>query len=75
MTSTIFADVSRNYYAYKIIQPMTNILAKFRANILSCYLIIAHLSDLPQAKIHEKWQKLGKIKMIAKNSFPPFGDW
>ena len=63
MTSAIFADVSRSYFEYKIItQPITNILAKFHANILSCYLIIAHLSDPPQAKIHERWQNLVKSK-------------
>ena len=55
MTSAIFPGVSRSYFEYKIItQPMTNILAKFRANILSFYLIIAHLCDPPQAKIHER---------------------
>ena len=52
----MFAAVSRNYYAYKIIQPMTNILAKFHANILSCYLIIAHVTDPLHTKIYEKWQ-------------------
>ena len=57
MMSAIFADASRNYFEYIIItEPMANILAKFHANILNCYLIIAHLSDLAQAKIHEKWQ-------------------
>ena len=54
MTSAIFADISRNYYAYKIIQHMTNILAKLHANILSFYVIIAHVTDQLQAKIHKK---------------------
>ena len=63
MTLAIFEDVSRSYFEHKIItQPMTNILAKFRATILCCYLIITHLSDPPQAKIHEKWQNLVKSK-------------
>ena len=66
MTSAIFEDVSRSYFEYKIIaQPMKNILDKFHANIesiLSCYLIIALLSDPPQAKIYEKWQNLVKSK-------------
>ena len=57
MTLVIFAEVRRIYFENKIItQPMTNIMAKFHANILCCYRIIAHLSDPSQAKIHEKWQ-------------------
>ena len=53
----IFADISRNCYVNKIItQPMLNILAKFRANILSCHQILSRLCDPPCAKIHEKWQ-------------------
>ena len=63
MTSAIFEDLSRSYFEYKIIaQPMKNILDKFHANILSCYLIIALLSDPSQAKIYEKWQNLVKSK-------------
>ena len=55
MMSAVFADVSRSYFEYKIIsQPIKNILAKFHGNIFSCYLIISHLNDLPQTKIHEK---------------------
>ena len=54
MTSVIFADVSRSYFEYKIIQPMTNILAKFHANILCCYLYPGNMA------------KLDKIKMVAK---------
>ena len=65
--SAIFAEVSRRYFEYIIItQPMTNILGKFYANILSCCLIIPHLSDPPLAKIYQKWQKFGKIKMVAE---------
>lgn len=53
----IFADISRNCYVHKIItQLMLNILAKFRANILSCHQILSRLCDPPWAKIHEKWQ-------------------
>ena len=46
MTSAILADLSRTYFEYKIITlPIANGLATFHANILSRYLIIAHLSD------------------------------
>ena len=75
MRSAIFEDVN-SYLEYKIItQSMKNILTKFFANVLSCYLIIAHLSDPLQAKIHEKQQNLVKSKWQQKSSFPPLGDW
>ena len=46
--SAIFVDVSRNYFVHEtIIQPMLNIFVKFRANILSCYLILTRLCDPP----------------------------
>ena len=56
MTSAIFADVSRSYFEYKIIQPMANILAKFHANILCCYLITAPLATYrrPKSRKHGK---------------------
>ena len=48
MTSAIFVDVSGNYFVHEtIIQPMLNIFVKFRANILSFYLILARLCDIP----------------------------
>ena len=66
MTLVIFADVSRNYFEYRIItQSMINILPEFDASILSCYLIIAHLSD-PPPQNPRKMAKLGKIKKVAK---------
>ena len=48
MTSAIFVDVSRNYFVHQtIIQPMLNTFVKFRANILSCYLILTRSCDPP----------------------------
>ena len=56
MTSAIFIDVSQNNFVHEpIIQPMLNILAKFRANILSSYLILARFCEPPWFKIHEEW--------------------
>ena len=52
---------------------MIDILAKFHPNTLSCYLVMFHLSDLPQTKIDAK-RKIRSIQNDRKKIvFHPVG--